>query len=87
MFFFPKMLFYTWIILVGTGAVYGCHIRAQLIRGNVSRFGLFFIFIFCLVLLFVFTFFSSWGNIGELRVRQTGGCVELIMSALYGNCG
>lgn len=47
---------------------------------------MFYFHFFFLVLLFVFTFFSSWGNIGELRVRQTGGCVELIMSALYGNC-
>lgn len=84
-FFSPKMLFYTWIILVGTGAVYGCHIRAQLIRGNVSRFELFFIFIFFFSFVICVYIFSSWGNIGELRVRQTGGCVELVMSALYGN--
>lgn len=48
---------------------------------------LFSFFFFFLVLLFVFTFFFLLGgNIGELRVRQTGGCVELVMSALYGNC-
>lgn len=57
--------------------MYGCHIRAQLIRGNVSRFELCFIFIFFFsFVICVYIFFLLGGILVNCELGKQVGVLN-----------